>query len=1044
MKIKPFFTTVIAVLGLLVSSGASAAIQDGQFVSSTPKVGFVGRSHQTHAALQSANPGKRMLHAAASADHSFQAASFGFLEGADGETWYYTMSNQQSETFDYCYASSTVTVFDGKHQQKGTFSIEIPDTMRVNMIEPFGLVTNKLFDTNSMTYEVTVFFHEVTPDYTGRQFVRVYGLDGTMIDEHEGDGMVVSSPINEWTPYQRYVTVHNSATDPLMTEVEIFRPATWGETGIQSEHVFCISSLLVNYMDAPFFNFFADGANSCFVLSHYEKSFDVRDENGQMQIDPDSYMPVFTPDNSFVIETFDRQYNRVDSFGISTAQPSEDVMVRMMGLGAFSNIDINKGIFSDDNRLSYIVMYEDVAIDTEYTYSFVAFSHEGEQIGVIGEGIGDFWNHLSSIPGCEEQFVFLESNIAETLYTVDLPSLRTNYLPVSLDDRSISTNLDRYPSVSDAEGYRYVTGINAADVDDNNNVISLFAHMNSDGSLHHFVRFNMGPLAQTFTPLVNNQSLDPYLFNSDSDREYIFFSKVRDSFESTQGRNVLFIGNEKGEIVRTFDPAQTEEGDIWTAAIMNYGTTEASLLINYYDWDTDMNRVDFYGLPFTSFAAGGDGTEANPYLVSSAGDLQLIERHPSAFYRLACDFDAEGYPVSIADFSGTLDGDGHTISNLNVTSDNYYAGLFGNATGATVRNLKLYNPSVVLGAANQSFGLLSAYAVESRFERIVVSGLSVTGDIYASPLGGLVGMATAGTVVSECLIDGCNIAGGTWGGLVGEMRTSSLIEASAVIKAVLNGYQEVGGIVGVVGTGCMVKDCFVNASISAYSYVGGIVGRLGVNGSRASVIRCVVDGCVVRDNGERHSGFSAIAGYVEPAWTKSDTVVCVSKSVVSNSYILTNADGAAEGSSIHAIAGYTKANEIPEKPEDDMNEYGLKDNYVYHDIMPESESAYFGGGSDANSVEGLTVVAEVLTPQLFWQNLGYAFDGQSAAAPWQYEEGRLPSLWIMDESNAPSSLPAISTRPFESAAPLYYNLSGQRVAVPHGLVIVDGKKQMIR
>ena len=1045
MRLKSLLSALVATLCLMTATPASAAIQDGKFVPATPKVGLLGQTQKQHHLSLQPGQTRNFVHAAATPDNSFQASSFGFLENSDGETWFYTMSNQPSSEYDYCYSASTVTVYDGKRHQVGSFTVQIPDTMRVNMIEPFGIITNKLFDNKSNTAEVTVFFHEVTPDYTGHQFVRVYSLDGSFVTEIEGDGMVVSSPINEWTPYQRYVSVNNNETDPLLTDINIYRPASWGEEGIQLDHTFSISSLLINYMDAPFFNFYADGANSCFVLSHYEKSFDLRDEDGNMVIDPESYMPDFTPDNNFVIETYDRYYNLVDSFGISTNPPYDDIMVRMMGIGAFSDIDINRGIFTHDGHLSYIVMYEDVAFDTEYTYSFVAYSHTGENLGTIAEYVSDYWNRLSSIPGCEEQFVFLDTN-TESLYTVDLPSLRTRYLPVSLDDRNISTNIDRYASASDPQGYRYVTGINAADVDEEYNVISLFGHMNSNGSLHHFVRFNMGQYAQTFTPLVNFQSLDPYLFDSDSDREYIFFSKLRNDFESTQGRNVLFVGNEKGEIIRTFDPLDTDPGnDIWTAAIMNYGTPEASLIINFYNWDEDMNRVDFYGLPFNSFMAGGDGTEANPYLISSAGDLQLIERNPSACYRVACDFDAYGYPVSIAEFSGTLDGDGHTISNLSVTSNHYYAGLFGNTTGATVRNLKFYNPSVELNSANSSFGLISAYSVESHFEQIAVMGLEITGNSYVTPLGGLVGMAAASTVISECLVDGSSISGGnTFGGLVGEMRTSSVVRASAVTDISLNGWREVGGIAGIVGTGCLVTDCYSRASVSAVSYAGGVVGRLGVNGNRASIARCLADASVITDLSDSHSGFAALVGYVEPAWTRGDTTVCISNSVAVNSYIVTPADCTAPGSSIHAVAGHTKLNLPAEKEGDDMNEYGLRQNYVYHDIEPDAENAYFGGGNDATGVEGLAVSADVLAPQSFWQGLGYVFGGTSADAPWKFEEGRLPWLWVMDESNAPSSLPAISTRRDSSSDAVFYNLSGQRIAFPQGFVVVGGKKIFVK
>lgn len=1041
MNCKTLLSALAASLCMLSATTSVAAIRDGRFVPSTPKVGLLGQTRKAIAP----NLGQRTtnaVHAAADPSHTFQSSSFGFLDGSDGEIWYYSMDNTVSPEDEYSYSACEVKVFDGSHKFKGSFTVEIPDSMRVNQIEPFGIVTNKLFDNNSSTSEVTVFMHEITPDYSGHIFTRVYSLDGNFVTEIDGDGMVVSSPINEWTPYQRYVSVHNNADDPLMTDIDILRPATWGEEGVQLEHTFSISSLLINYMDAPFFNFVPDGANSCFVLTHYDKCFDVRDENGQMVIDEETYMPAFTPDNSFVIETYDRQYNQVDSFAVSTNVPYDDIMVRMVGLGAFSDIDISRGVFSQDGRLAYIIMYEDVALDTEYFLSFEAFAQGGEKIGTLAENISDFWNHLSSIEGCEEQFIFLDTN-TESLFTLDLPSFKKTYLPVSVDDYNLSANIDRYPAVDDPAGYRYVTGINAADVDEDYNVLSVYAHVTSDGKLHHLVRFNMGPYAQTFTPLINFQSLDPFLFDSDANREYIFFSKLRRDYESTQGRNVLFVGNEKGQIIQRFDPAENPElGDIWTAAILNYGTPEASLLINYYNWDTDQNRLDFHNLPFTSFAAGGDGTEANPYLISSAGDLKLIERNPSAHYRLVCDIDAWGFQISIPEFNGVLDGDGHTINCLNVTSDNYYAGLFGSTIGATVRNLRLWHPVAELNSSNSSFGLISAYAIEAHFENISVCGLEVHCSSPVTPLGGLVGMAAGNTVISSCWSDGARIIGGsTLGGLVGELRTSSQVIASAVTDMALTGSYEVGGIAGVVGMDCHVTDCYVNASVLGNMFTGGIVGRLGVNGNRAGIARCLSDASVITDSGERHSGFAVMSGYVEPAWSRSDTVICIRSCVAANSYIATAADCTADGSSIHAVAGYTKANEPSDHEGEDMTEHGLRNNYVYHE-QESSADMYFGGGEDNTSVEGQLVSAEVIAPQSFWQDLGYVF-GSSADAPWVFQEGLLPRLWIVSEDNAPSSLPTISMRPSEASAPVFYNLSGQRISAPNGFVITNGRKLFV-
>lgn len=1057
MKLFSLKTSLFAIASLVVAMAftpASARFQGHKFAASSPRVGSVVRGQASAFQLSAEGDAAGMVRRAASYAHrapksvisetvSLQAPLYGFLEGPDGLIWYYTQTNHLAQSSSYDYASSEVSVFDASHKLRGTFTVQIPEGRRVNQIEPFGIITSKLFDLNSSTLEVTVFLHEVTPDYAGREYTQVYSIGGEMVTELPGDGVVVSSKVNDWTTYQRFVYVHPDQADPTLTDIEVMRPASWGEEGIQTEHTFSVSSLLINYIDAPFFNFFADGQQSCFVLTHYEKSFDQRDENGQMIINEDTYMPVFTPDNRFVVETYDTHFNLVSSFSLPTDVPSESVMVRMLGLGAFTDLDISRGLFTADGKLNYIITYEDVALDTEYSLSFEAFSDQGQSLGVIAEGVVDFWNHLSSIPGCEEQLLFLD-DAAQKLYTISVPSLKRGFVPTNADGFTMSTNLDRYPSTQDPAGYRYCVGLNEPDYSASNEVLVQYAHLSSEGKFLRMVRFNIGDLAQTFSPLVNNQSLDPYLFNSDSEREYIFFSKVKYAAESTEGRNVLYVGNDKGQILRTFDVAQCSDitGDIWTASILNYGTPVASFMVNYYDWDADANFVEFTQLPFESFSAGGDGTEQNPYLISSAGDLSLISRNPSAHYRVVADFDASGYPVSISEFSGVLDGDGHTISNLDVTSSNYYGGLFGNTNGAEVRNLKFYNPVATLSAANSSFGLLSAYSVESVFSDIAVSGLQLTGASGASPVGGLVGTAAGSTAVSSCVVDGSEFSCGsqsTIGGLVGEMRTSSVIKASAVTNTHICGLREVGGLAGVVGTGCSITDGYASVGLEAEGICGGIVGRLGVNGNRAAINRCVVSQSIITDLGS-HLGFGCLAGYVEPNWSKDAASLCISNCVSYQSNICTDLEFTGPESSIHAIAGYTKANEPKEKPDDVYIEGGLTNNYVHPGA---AESGYYDGGSDDHtSVEGLLLIdAAQLFTAAFWTDLTYSF-GTTAESPWQLTEGTesIPWLYVMNPDNAPSSLPSLPAASSARRSLGTYNLAGQRLQRgSKGLIVRDGK-----
>src|ERR1700744_1534667 len=186
----------------------------------------------------------------------------------------------------------------------------------------------------------------------------------------------------------------------------------------------------------------------------------------------------------------------------------------------------------------------------------------------------------------------------------------------------------------------------------------------------------------------------------------------------------------------------------------------------------------------------GLGTAASPCLIANATDLYKAMEginadtaHEGAAiddYEVTADIDATTYAAGTAGtattfgntenwsgidyFSGTFDGDGHTLSNLNYTSDGYppsppaataAAGLnlgpFRVLNGATVENLSLHNVRGVSATSNAAVGGVSVWAFDS-----TVSGVSVTEPTLSDPtgggacwLGGIVGLAYANTYADD-------------------------------------------------------------------------------------------------------------------------------------------------------------------------------------------------------------------------------------------------------------------------------------------------------
>lgn len=125
------------------------------------------------------------------------------------------------------------------------------------------------------------------------------------------------------------------------------------------------------------------------------------------------------------------------------------------------------------------------------------------------------------------------------------------------------------------------------------------------------------------------------------------------------------------------------------------------------------------------YAAATLGTESNPYQITTAKQLQDINNDLSGCYILASDIDLAqvdfapiGGDAETGSFSGVFDGNGHTISNLNVFAGKY-AGLFGCNEGViknvVLKDVNVYGSRYVGGvvAENTSYGTVSACTVQS-------------------------------------------------------------------------------------------------------------------------------------------------------------------------------------------------------------------------------------------------------------------------------------------------------------------------------------------
>ncbi len=275
-----------------------------------------------------------------------------------------------------------------------------------------------------------------------------------------------------------------------------------------------------------------------------------------------------------------------------------------------------------------------------------------------------------------------------------------------------------------------------------------------------------------------------------------------------------------------------------------------------------IGRLYFYG--------GGKGTRGDPYLIYAADQLNVIgaldcdlDKH----FKLMADLDLssldgkEARPTfnvigagSAGPFTGSFDGNSHTIAHLTVRGTGYL-GLFGQlAAGAEVKNLGVIDVRVA-GSTDYVGGLVgySKGTVTQCYSTGVVSGARSTGGLIGSTtgevtecystgavsgtenVGGLLG--AGGGLVTRCWSAGTvSGTGGQVGGLVG--YNNGAVTQCFSTGAVSGGGHYVGGLVG--SNGGTVTGCYSTGAVNAGNhYAGGLAGSNG-----GTVTECYSTGAV--------------------------------------------------------------------------------------------------------------------------------------------------------------------------------------------------------
>ena len=284
----------------------------------------------------------------------------------------------------------------------------------------------------------------------------------------------------------------------------------------------------------------------------------------------------------------------------------------------------------------------------------------------------------------------------------------------------------------------------------------------------------------------------------------------------------------------------------------------------------------------------GSGTESDPYLLSTAGQLfnlkSVLKKGETVYVKLTTDIDLrkqnwtplncdEPYDLGIH-----FDGDGHKILNFACSGAKIYASFFGVLNGvcenvefvdakvlgiagncglvggwtgtnagikALVSNVKANVTLTNEAAGEAQTGGLAGVAANSEFRNcdITVNVISdVVHNTQRASCGGIVGKSNAGVVISRCKVDGSviNNKGKYTGGIIGWESVGEVSVTGCVVTATVRGELErVGGIIGHFQGGALSECEFSGNLSSASNQVGGIAG---ISGGVASIKSCMVSG----------------------------------------------------------------------------------------------------------------------------------------------------------------------------------------------------------
>lgn len=297
-------------------------------------------------------------------------------------------------------------------------------------------------------------------------------------------------------------------------------------------------------------------------------------------------------------------------------------------------------------------------------------------------------------------------------------------------------------------------------------------------------------------PIIKSQDyVFDKLINASKQYEFILYQETKNIPSNTILSYSLFDGEEDISNYLSVENNYVAENNInVTISIDNSINPGKYILKTSYG----SYSVDSYITINSNLLLDGDGTSKNPFIIKSENDLRSIRYSLNAYYKLNDDIvlTNDWVPIGTVDapFTGSFDGNNHTISNIIVNNDYEYTGLFGyvlnnNEADKYIQSLTIKD-SVVAGENN--VGLLIGYIDNGNtYFSYHIDDISLSNSKVSSlngNVGALIGYVNLNMrdLYVNRIYSSVKVIGGAYSGLIGYLTKNTEDYHNIVYSSILN------------------------------------------------------------------------------------------------------------------------------------------------------------------------------------------------------------------------------------------------------------------